>query len=339
MRVIVSVLFGLRENAVGWIIEEQLPELPPVGVPVVINIESNGIASIEGQLYRTWESNEESGEPGGMLIYGGTEIPTAEFQNILEQVGWEKLTQDAIVVLFAAVQQTPVMAALHDVLIVVGDPEKQDEMTAFQRILRPYDPTMLLFGQRVRLNLANEMGDDEESLTQEILASLPSDLQGQEEMSVEDLMKIRDEELMEVEQELKGLISTDHIVKGIPAITIFSTIIRNGTGRIVFWCPTLGNVDPTVLIANEWQQVSIPDDFDPQDFRLYERINLAKRATITFEPTEFGTFQTKEWDIEDPLSVKDEDFMLMPPVLVENIKAKRDIASINDYITEWAKEL
>lgn len=338
MRVIVSVLFGSRENAVGWIIEEQLPELPPLGVPVVINIESNGVVSIEGQLYRTWESNEETGEPGGMLIYGGEDIPSKEFQATLEQVGWERLTRDALVVLFAAVQQTPVMAALHDVLIVVGEPEEQENMIAFQRVLRPYDPTMLLFGQRVRLNLANEMNDEEDA-NQELLTELTSITEDETQTSVEELMRIRDSELEEVEQELEGLISTDNVAKGIPAITIFSTIIRNGTGRIVFWCPKLGNVDPTILIANDWRQVSIPEDFNPQEFRLSDRIALAKRASVTFEPTEFGTFQTKEWSIEDPLSVKDEDFMLMPPVLVENIKAKRDIASIDDYITKWAEEL
>ena len=320
MRALVSVLFGAGGRHIGWVSEEDLPTLPTVGMPVVINVGPERRNPVEGQVYRSWP--DEGTEPGGMLIYGGPTIPDDEFQRGIEIAGWERLADDAIRILAEAVDQTPVLAATHEVVLIVGDPN--DSVQAFQRVLVPIDPILPVFGQRLRLQISHDVDPD-----------LLDDDDGDVDLTEEQWRALHDAAVRQVEDELTGSQPVDGITEGVPSVTIYSSVVRNGVGRVAFWAPGLGNLDAAHLIANEWEELRIPAQFDPSDFRLDERVALARQTTVTFEPTELGAERIKDWSLAEPGSVDESQFTLLPPMLVEHVRAARELDNVHFYMDEW----
>jgi hypothetical protein len=325
MRALISILFGVRDNKIGWVSEEEILVLPAIGMPVSLNLGSEYDEPVEGQVYRAWK--DEDGEPGGMLIYGGTRIPDTRFQELMEIAGWEQLTDEALQILGSAVDETPVLAATHEVVLVIGDPAEIDSLQTFQRTLNPYDPALPLFSQRLRLEIAQDLEEDEYNEVEE----------ADDELTDAEWDMRRIQETAEINKELLNTALIDGITKGIPAVTIYSAIISNGVGRIAFWTPNLGRLAPENLVANGWEQLLVPQQFDPEDFRLRERVGLARQTAVTFEITDYGTARIKDWTMNDPLAVTEDQYPLLPEILVEHVKAAGEFTNIDTYLEEWSK--
>jgi hypothetical protein len=315
VKAVISIIFGERENSIGWIAEEDLPELPLIGMPVIIQIDEASPA-FEGQVYRAWESDEEEQTNGGMLIYGGADLPDHEFMEKFELAGWELLGEDALQVLSAAIEHTPALAATHEVLLLVGERGQETKFAAFQRQIIPYDPALPLFGQRMRLEISS---------VRKIF----------EFESKEQWQEHREIEVVEVESELALPQSIDGINNGLPAIVIFSSLIRNGVGKVVFWCPNFGNLHPEHLLAHGWETVS---SFEAGEFKTEERIELALDTKLNFVMNDYGTAEMDDWQIQNPLNVPETSYELLPKLLLEYVKASKEFENIDSILQEWAKD-
>lgn len=314
MRALISVVFGSRNDRIGWISEEELPELPHVGMPVVINVAGN-TGPVEGQVYRAWE--DDADEPGGMLIYGGPAIPDETFQQGIEFAGWERLTSEALKVLSDAVDDTPVLAATHEVVLLVGEPGTPD-FTAYSRVLNPSDPVLPLFGQRVRLMAIDNGTEDDE-----------------DDMSDEEWDTYRAQELARIESQLDGEADSPSVEDGVPSVTLYSALVRTGIGRVAFWSPSLFGLTPADLIAHDWNMLIIPDEFNPDEFRAAERIRLARETTLTFVSTDTGVVKVDDWFMREPLKVTEDQHPLLPPMLVEHVRASREFQDFSSILDEW----
>lgn len=326
MKALISILFGTREGKVGWVSEEEIASLPAIGMPVSLDLGPEGTDPLEGQVYRAWK--DEDGEPWGMVIYGGTSIPDLEFQESIESAGWERLTAEALKILGDAIDETPVLAATHEVVLIVGDPADIDGLKTFQRILNPYDPALPLFSQRLRLEIAKDLDEVEYEE-----AEREDDGLTDEEWHV-----LRERDTKEINEELADISLVDGVHKGVPSVTIYSAIVRNGVGRIAFWTPSLGKLEPGNLVANGWDQLRVPQQFDPEEFRLLERVELAKQTAVTLEITEYGTTRIKDWTMEEPLLVTEDQYPLLPGMLIEHVRAAGEFTRIDSYMEEWSKD-
>ncbi len=326
MRALVSILFGVRNNKVGWVSESEINLLPNVGMVIPIRFGEEDDHPLEGQVYRAWE--DEDGDPGGMVIYAGETIPDELFQESMETSGWERLTDEALKVLSDIIDETPVLAAIHEVVLIVGDPAREDRLLAFQRSLTPYDPALPLFSQRLRLDLAQDVDKDEYDDAEE---------EG-EELTEEEWRVFQENETRGINGELADNSLIDGLIRGIPAITIYSALVRSGLGRVAFWTSSLGNLTAEHLVENDWEELRIPQQLDPRDFRLSERVNLAKQSIVSFEITDFGTARIRDWTMESPLLVGEDQYSLLPQMLVEHVKAASEFTHMDDYLAEWSRD-
>lgn len=317
---IISVVFGNRDHAAGWITEQEIEGLPIVGTPVSINVGSpDSPLSAEGQVYRAWP--EVDGDPGGIFIYGGGSIPDDEFQDGMDGASWERISDEALKILVETASNTPVLAAVHEVTLVVGDPADKKSLHCFQRLLQPYDPVLPLFSQRLRVEAF-------EDKTLEVL---------DEEASRDEEADDWSDELELIEKELRGQSPISAAASGLPGLVVYSSLISNGVARVCFWSSGFGDVAPEDLVANAWDPIRIPEQFDPEDFRLERRVSLALRSDVTFVDTEFGTVTVNEWTIDDPLAVDEEDYSLLPPLLVEHCRAQKELEDIELFLDEWGE--
>lgn len=321
MLTIISVVFGTRHAAAGWITEQEIDGLPAIGTPVSINVGApDSPLAAEGQVYRAWP--EVDGDPGGIFIYGGGRIPDESFQEGMDSASWDRISDEALRVLVETAAQTPVLAAAHEVTLVVGQPNDPSGMQAYQRVLQPFDPVLPLFSQRLRV----------EALEDKTLETLESQAALEEEEDDE----VWDDEVRAIEQEIMGRKSAAVSQNGFPALVVYSSLISNGLARVCFWTPNYGDVSPADLVANSWDPIRIPEQFDPQDFRFARRVELALRSQVTFAETEFGTSTVNEWSIDEPTSVPEEDYALLPPLLVEHCQAQKELDDIDLYLQDWS---
>lgn len=322
MMTIISVVFGNRDYATGWITEQDMEGLPVVGTPVSINVGAeDSPLSAQGQVYRSWP--EVDGNPGGIFIYGGNHVPDDDFQRGMDGANWERISDEALKVLVETASHTPVLAAVHEVTLVVGDPNHVESLSCFQRLLQPYDPILPLFSQRLRVEAF-------EDKTFEVLEEENSKDDDEDEVDWSS-------HLEEIERELRGSAPVVATQAGLPGLVIYSSLISSGLARVCFWSPAFGDVAAEDLVANAWDPIRIPEQFDPIDFQLARRVSLALRADVDFMDTEFGTITVNEWSIDDPLSVGEDDYPLLPPLLVEHCRAQKELEDISLFIDEWGE--
>lgn len=312
MRTYVSVVFGTRREALGWVTEHDLEIVPSAGTPVRIKVGEGSMPSTAtGQVYRSWEPQEE--EPGGIFIFAGAELPDESFREEMEDAGWEPLTGESLGVLIDLVTVTPVIAAAHEVTVAIGNPHEPERLFVFQRTLYPVDPALPLFGQRLRLAIESvEFGSDEED---------------------------ESEGVIRINREIHGELPINEDRSGLPCVVVYSSMVDPGTARICLWTPSLGVDSPAVFVENDWKTIAVPQQFDPVDFRLARRIELGVRTGIVFDLSSFGTSMVKEWTIEGTEDILEEDHALLPPMLIEHIKAQREFEELPLLLEEWSKDL
>lgn len=283
MKSVISMVFGTLGQRVGWVAEEDMPALPVAGMAVAIRAAGHpGVAY--GQVYRFWPGGDDA--PSGVLIYGGPDVPDDAFQLGLEEAGWQRLSDEAMESLSQAIDDTPTLAAVHEAYIVAGDPRSPD-VAVLRRRLVPPDPSLPLFGQRLRLG-------------------------GPEDAPEADSQ--------------------------IGAVCVYSGLIEPGVARVFLWMPDLGPLEPEVMVANEWQILGIPEDFDPEEFRLADRVRLALATSITFQTTRTGTQQVQDWSVSESEPVTEADYELLPLLLAENQRAAGELADLDRIVARWAVE-
>ena len=309
MKTVISLVFGPLHNPVGWAGEEDLPAVPMVGQTLIIDFDNVPVPSIRGQIYRTWEDPEL--ETASVLIYAGHQPPPEGTPDALSGSGWQQLSDETATHLARVVEETPVIAAIHEVVLAVG---KKDEasMRVYRRTLNPEDPVLPLLGQRLLVDVleSNELDENDPGFDDdEYLKIINAHLDGEGSPSVSDF--------------------------GLPVLTVHASELQKGSARILMWTPDLGDVSESVLLDTGWSKTS-PDDrcLDP-DFKLSRRINLAMRTELTLKENEYSSVSLGDWFISNPGDITDEDKELMPVLLWEQTLAAQEIGSLNEIIAGW----
>lgn len=326
METLVTVLFGAPGAAAGWVSEEELSSIPPVGMPVRIHLRlPGGDSTIEGQVYRSWD--EEDSDPGGVLIFAGRRIPEPETQSLLEHAGWEALSEDAASLLAGTIHESLAIAAQHEVNLIVG----HDEVRVYRQIIQPNSPILPLFGQRMRMNFTPHA-------SREVLEWHPVD-----EADLEDDREISDLEWREIQVEAAETVDaditsgpSDVFTLGLPLIVIYSSMVQPGLARLGFWTSSLGEMSPEELSAQGWEAIDVPTRFDPDEFNLRRRIELALATHVIFESNNYDSIRIADWWVEMPDLVDEADQEYLPPYLHQWATGIRELDSIDDVVREWS---
>lgn len=316
MDVMVALLFGTSANAVGWLLEREVDDLPPIGMAAFIRYSGDDEDIIQGQIYRAWEPEPENDEPlGGILIYGGPNIPSSDLSNSLIESNWEPLAPETLHILAEAIEETPPIAAEHEVVLITGDVAAPETLKAFHRVISPSDPALPIFSQRMWIVIPHDCYEDD----------LPED-----ESSSGDLLDDED-----IDRALRG-IETDWENSGeLPGLVLMSNMKDPGVAQIFFWSPPISEKLKKQLLDHEWQEF---DEFDFEEFRLEERYSLAMRTRLTVQASEFGTVTVSGWNIDNPEEIPESQYDLLPLLLVEHCKAEIEFSNIGELIKEWSKE-
>lgn len=310
---VISVVFGepLR-HGVGWITEREAEHVPPVGAPITL-VTGEDEELIVCHVVRAWDADEDS--PGGIFIYAGPDLPSAEFSASMEEDDWEPLAPETVTELLDVIAHSPAVANVHHLILCIGDPDTiaTDPGRMWAWSVEPEDPTLPLFGQRARVFPTSEAPDED-----------------------------ADEAASEVDAnyDMMGRASADNgVTAGLATVTVFAAIAEPGEADIVLWTPTLGDIDLLDLVASGWSPVTEEYGFDPVEFRLADRIRLAMATRLTLTEGPHGDPEIVDWDVQDAVSVDPNDYELLPPLLAGNCSAARDLVNIDDIVAGWISEL
>lgn len=323
IEVTLCVAYGSVENPEVWVGSYSADEerLPFLGMRTHVQLappeddeeEYFGDSTVVAEV--TFADFEDE-EPVAYL-YGGEELPGEELREKFEAALWMRLsTQDARYVL-ELVELAPPAAAIHEVLIVVGDVDVLDEAgnPAFQAwgsTLIPGDPTIPMFGDRIRMDIFTRASDDE----------------NEDDFDDEAL------EDNELEIEVIDLNEPASLERGFPALVVYSAKVEVGVAQLAVWVPSLGEVSGFDMIAAGWELMA-PEELD---FRLDERIKLAQRTRLDIGIDDEGDAILTDYEILDAAEVREDQYELLPPVLVEHCQTAREMSNLDSIVAKWVNE-
>lgn len=306
-----AVVFGEPGGAVGWVTQENVDQLPPLGMRASFRFgEHESMGTVSGEV--AWEEVTHAqvlfaGEnPDGRhlaFLYGGPEGPSEEFTVYMRAAQWTELETSAAEEVLKVCASAPPMAAVHDVLLVVGE-RGEAGFQVWNRSAIPTDPVLPVFGQRVLLDAVD----------------------GLEEAEVP-------EEDGDLELGVPG-----SAAGGVVVVTLHSGLVEPGFGSVVFWTPALGDVDEVSMVSAEWELLNVPDAFDPDDFQLKRRCELALRTRLTVEVDEHGGEQVVDAEMVGAAEVDPEDYELLPDVLALHCHAAREMIDMSALLDSWREE-
>lgn len=266
----VNLVFGDEDVSYGFIRELQDYRLPHEGYAVVIPINEDSAPSDDVHLGVYDEEDAEYSNDRGdyiyaevvhseegigqkmprVILYGGDSIPDDYTLSLLEKIGWQSLANDDAQSIMKLVMESPDMAACHAALLVVGEVDS----TNFQIWENTYEPIVKIipsFGRRIVYDPVDSMV---ENLT----------------------FQVREDGMfydMDIDLNEKG-----SLAKGVNALVIFSEHTQPGIADILYWVKDLGEITGFDLMSEGWNQLKIPEDFDPSILDIRERIQLASKV-------------------------------------------------------------
>ena len=301
-----AVVFGRPGEVVGWATQERADAVPPLGMRAqfrVVDPADPGSDDDPDRLLYAQVLFSGERDDGGHLafLYGGTEVPSQEFADFLEAAQWTVLDAAAAEEVLSVCASAPPMAAVHETLLVTGDPDL-GEVQAWLRSALPSEPVLPVFGQRVLLDPADSTGEDTSDTLPRVL----------------------------------DLDRPGSLAEGMPALTLHAEIVEPGFAKVVFWVPDPGEVDAFALSAAGWDQVSVPDQFDPELFRLSRRIELAARTDIRTEVDDYGLERVRDITVAGAETVDPDDYELLPPAVAVHCQVQREMSDLEDVVREWS---
>lgn len=125
-----------------------------------------------------------------------------------------------------------------------------------------------------------------------------------------------------------------------PALVIYSALVEAGVGEAVFWVDELtATVDGFDLLAAGWELLD-EDEFDASEFRLGDRIRVARAVELTLEVDEDGDTYLTDFAVHDAESIPADCYELLPEALAEYCQFAAEVASNSDaMLEEWRREL
>lgn len=265
----VNLVFGDEDISCGFTREHQDYRIPNEGFAVVIPINEEdtpsehpllgGYSEEDAEYYddhgdyiyaEVVHAEQNEGSMPRIILYGGDAIPDDYTLSLLEKVGWQSLGNDASQTIMRIVVESPDMAAFHSALLVAGEPDAND-FQIWERTYRPIVKIVPSFGRRL-------IYDPVDSVTEYF------PFQVREDGMFYD---------MDVDLNIKG-----SLTRGLHSLVVFSEHTQPGVAEIVYWTKDLGEITGFDLMSEGWNQLKVPEDFDPSILDIRERINLASKV-------------------------------------------------------------
>lgn len=334
MNVTLCVVFGSKHRAVVWAgtYETDNPPSPGQSTEIHLHAQRDMRDEYPESILTEVVHSEISDEGTALLfLYAGEELPDAHVTDLLEASQWIPMSEDQAQDIMDVVDSAPPMAYTHDVLLVVGSSEEKDEtgspvLEAWNRSIAADDPLIPMFGERLFVDVLD--------------AFVEEDI---EDMDEED--DVLDES--ESESSEGGLILSLEMEAnennvgsgqgGLPAVVVYAAKVDPGEAQVAFWVSSLGDITGFDLVAAGWEKMT-PETFDSRDFRLSERVDLARRTRIYTDLDEDGEYMLADYELENAGGVLESQYELLPSALVEHCVAAKEMLRLDDIVSGWVEQ-
>lgn len=355
--------FGYGEDAEVWGSSVDVERLFKLGEKTQIVLRDSSAGDSE-EIYTidcevSYIDYTETGEPYVFLC--NDEPITELYKDLLEGANWSRMEEEDEEDILDVLDYAPPVAALHDLVLVVGDYTSVDEqgypdkVQVWHRAIEPNDPIVPVFGEKFLSHVILANGDSEYEVedpepTEEQLAKIAEILDNPEILDIKEVVSPGTfEDYSNSTGELEIVIVNDDInleepgdpEKGYPVITFYTSKASYGEANIGVWCRSIEPYTELDMIADGWQLLP-KEAMNLQDFRLKERVELALNTFLTMVEDENGSRFIERYEIIDPSLVTEEQFALIPPALQEmslGIKElDKDFENIDAFLNDWVQE-
>lgn len=322
MAVTLCVAFGTPEEPAAWAAVMDDEWEPTIGMRAEFHVKAS--AEDEEDLFEIVAQVVYIGsaDDGSAITYlfGGEDLPDEDMTDRLELNSWTRLPDEDARNVMDVVSAAAPTAAAHDILLVVGDPFARSDgaevaYQAWNRIIAPEDPLLPMFGQRLVVDLLDSASDD----------AFGTDV-------VEEDPKTPFKVLIPVDPWTPGTAAS-----GVNTIVVYSAIVDAGVAQVVFWAPSLASIDGFDLMAAGWEMLD-EEDFDPVEFRLTERVELAAKTELRIALDEDDEPCLIDFQIQDAAEVSPDCYDLLPPGLAEHCRFAAEMVSADDIVAQWREE-
>jgi hypothetical protein len=245
------------------------------------------------------------------FVFVGEELPDEDTQDCLDAGSFIRMDEDQAREVLTIVMTAPPVSAVHDLLLIVGDPmatveDGQSQFQLWQRVVDVADPIVPMFGERMHIkvldcpNTGSDAEDDGNAVARPTIVGT-SEHEADAEVTI-----------------------------------AYAAQVEVGIAQIAFWVPSLGDIDGFALMASGWAKIN-DDDID-DDFRLSERILLAQRTTLDVRYDEDGDPFLHDFAVRDAEEVTEDQYPLLPPGLAEHCRFARELVQADDIVASWSED-
>lgn len=344
------VSFGYGPDAEVWAASITTERLLQLGEAANISLasEDEEVYTIESEIIFVGETDE-----GNNYAVATSDEPVSEesFREALIFSEWTLLSGEDALEVSALVDSSPPVAALHDLLLVVGDYKSKDKfgypdkIEVWHRVIEPDDVSVPLFGEKFLSHIVLSNGEvdyedteEREDLILEDGADLTEIFQGELEVDFDTYPEIDEEPVVYLEEPQVELTAEGTPEEGYPVLSFYTAKTGYGVANIGVWAPSIEPYTDFDLIADGWEQLG-PELFNALEFRLEERIDLASKTNLVLYYDEDGNRFINQYELTHPEDVTENQFDLIPIALqdfVEDVKAmKVDLENIDSVVGEW----
>jgi hypothetical protein len=344
------VSFGYGPDAEVWAASITAERLLQLGEAASINLtsEDEEVYTIESEIIFVGETNE-----GNNYAVAASEDPISDenFREALIFSEWTLLSGEDAVEVSELIDSSPPVAALHDLLLVIGDYKSKDEfgypdkIQVWHRLIEPDDVSVPLFGEKFLSHIVLSNGEVEyddseegEDLILEEGTDLTEIFQREIEVNFDDYADMIEEPVVYLEEPQVELTTEGTPEKGYPVLSFYTAKTGYGVASIGVWAPNIEPYTDFDLIADGWEQLG-PELFNALEFRLEERIDLASKTNLVLYYDEDGNRFISQYALTHPEEVSENQFDLIPIALqdfVEDVKAMNvELEDIDNVVGEW----
>ena len=351
VNIYLCVSFGYGEDAEVWAASITAERLLQLGEAANINLSSDNdeIFVIESEIVFVGETDE-----GNHYAIAASEDPIADenFREALLFSEWTLLSGEDALEVSTLIESSPPVAALHDLLLIVGDYKSKDEfgypdkIQVWHRVIEPSDVSLPLFGEKFLSHVVLSNGEiedeygeeDGENLVLEEGVELSEIFTADFEVSLEEYANAGEEPMIYIEETQVELSEEGTPENGYPVLAFYTAKTDYGMASIGVWAPNIEPYTEFDLIADGWEQLG-PELFNALEFRLEERIDLASKTNLVLYYDEDGSRFVSQYALTHPEEVTEDQFDLIPLALqdfAENVKSmKSELEDIDSVVGEW----
>jgi hypothetical protein len=361
MNTYLCVVFGYGEEAEVWAANITTDRYLNLGEAAKINLSSDSgdELSIDGEIVHVGLTDEGNNYA---IAVAEDAIEEEDLREALLNSEWTLLEEPESEDVLDIVDTAPPVAALHDLLLIVGDYKAVDEfgypngITVWHRVIEPNDVSVPLFGEKFysHVILSNaeieseveeyelEEGVSLEEVFQEMdsLEDAPYDGEGKEAKGE----GLSDGETpapiiyleAEVDLDIEG-----NPEDGYPVLAFYTAKVDYGVASIGVLTKSIEPYTEFDMIADGWELLG-PELFNPLEFRLKERIDIAMQTLLSLSVDEEENRFVHEYALTKPEEIVESQFDLIPPALQDFLvgvkEISQDIDNIDALMGEWVIE-